>query len=67
MDMHHAITKNVEKRAHAFLMVSGLVLSAGIILPVQSVDLDCAPRDRLAKQLQAECSRSPAWLYRSHS
>ena len=67
MDMHHAITKNVKKRAHAFLMVSGLVLSAGIILPVQSVDLDCAPQDRLAKQLQAECSRSPAWLYRSHS
>jgi len=67
MDMHHAITKNVKKRVHAFLMVSGLVLSAGIILPVQSVDIDCAPRDRLAKQLQAECSRSPAWLYRSHS
>jgi hypothetical protein len=67
MDMYHAITKNVKKRVHAFLMVSGLVLSAGIILPVQSVDLDCAPRDRLAKQLQAECSRSPAWLYRSHS
>jgi len=67
MDMHHAIIKNVKKRVHAFLMVSGLVLSAGIILPVQSVDLDCAPQDRLAKQLQAECSRSPAWLYRSHS
>lgn len=67
MDMHHAITKNVKKRVHAFLMVSGLVLSAGIILPMQSVDLECAPRDRLAKQLQAECSRSPAWLYRSHS
>ena len=67
MDMHHANTKNVKKRVHAFLMVSGLVLSAGIILPMQSVDLECAPRDRLAKQLQAECSRSPAWLYRSHS
>ena len=67
MDMHHSITKNVKKRVHAFLMVSGLVLSAGIILPMQSVDLECAPRDRLAKQLQAECSRSPAWLYRSHS
>ena len=34
MDMHHAITKNVKNRVHAFLMVSGLVLSAGIILPV---------------------------------
>jgi hypothetical protein len=67
VDIYHANTKNVKKRVHTFLMVSGLVLSAGIILPVRSVDLDCAPLDRPAKQLQAECSRSPAWLYRSHS
>jgi hypothetical protein len=63
MNMHNANIKNIKKRAwnrvRAFLMVSGLVLPAGIISPAQSADLDCAARDRLAKQLQVEFSELP--------
>ena len=60
MDHHNqSFIERASRRMRAFLIVSGLVLPAGIISPAKSADLECAARDRLAKQLQVEFSELP--------
>jgi hypothetical protein len=44
----------------AFLIVSGLVLPAGITTPADAAGFDCGPRDMLTTKFQADFSELPS-------
>jgi hypothetical protein len=61
---HHnqSFKERAWRRMRTFLIVSGLVLPAGIITPANAAALDCGPRDVLTTKLQADFSELPSGL-----
>jgi hypothetical protein len=61
MDQHNkSFKERTWRRMRAFLIVSGLVLPAGITTPANAAGFDCGPRDMLTTQLRADFSEHPS-------
>ena len=61
MDHHNQFFKErAWRRMRAFLIVSGLVLPAGISSPANAAGFNCVPRDVLTTKLQADFSELPS-------
>ena len=61
MDQHsQSFKKRTWQRMSSFLIVSGLVLPAGITTPANAAGFDCGPRDMLTTKLQADFSELPS-------